>query len=179
MALTDHLEDVPMDEPAPSVTDTASPTTDSSADPQPVPQAEPERPVKRRHPFRRFITVFLLIVFVALGVTFWIRYCNPYVTDAQARGFIQGVEKRGIIFKTFEGEMLRKSALDDTTSVYSRDFNFSVDSDSLARVLQSYAGTRRQVVVTYRSYYATLPWRGASRNVVEDVQPVDDPYPFE
>ncbi len=166
-----QLKDIPMD-------DENSSSIDFSGSIPPEVKAEPHPsggnslPMTKRRRGCGFWSWFFLIVILALGVTFWIRYCNPYITDAQVRGYVQNVEKRGIIFKTFEGELFRKSALDDTTSVYSRDFNFSVDNDSLARVLQEYAGSRQQVTLDYRSYYGTLPWRGSSRNVVESVTPV-------
>ena len=87
------------------------------------------------------------------------------------RGYVVSVERRGIIFKTFEGEMVSHSALEDSTRVYAREINFSIPSDSLARVLQSYQGTGRPVTVTLERYYGTLPWRGASPTVAVAVEP--------
>ena len=168
MRLTDNIHDVPIDndsDATPQASEQAPTISFSAAD---TPKA-PDTQARRRRRGCGFWTWFVLVIVVALGVTFWLRYLNPYVTDAVARGYIERVEKRGIIFKTYEGEMIRRSALDDTTSVYSRDFAFSIESDSLAQRLQSFAGTGTVVSVRYRSYYGSLPWRGASRNVVESV----------
>lgn len=114
---------------------------------------------------------FFFVIAIALGITIWIRYFNPYVTDAQIRGYIVNVEKRGIVFKTFEGELLSKTAMEDTNRIYSRDFTFSVANDSLARVIQSFSGTGRQVIINYRSYYGMLPWRGSSCNIADGIMP--------
>lgn len=170
MALTDYLHDEPIEPAAPAETEQTPHTGSNIKFTGQDAQSPAPKPKKRHH----FWTWFFIIILVALGGTFWVRYCNPYVTDAQVRGFVVMVEKRGIIFKTFEGEMMRKAALDDTTSIYSRDFSFSIDNDSLAMRVQSFAGTRQQVLVTYRSYYGALPWRGASRNILEAIEPVDN-----
>ena len=59
-------------------------------------------------------------------------------------GFVTLVEKRGIIFHTFEGEMVSESQLADTQRVYSRDVYFSIPDDNLARRLQQYQGAVRR-----------------------------------
>lgn len=112
-------------------------------------------------------------IFIALAVllvAFFIRYCNPYVTDAAARGYITTVERRGIIFKTFEGQMISEEALTDTTRLYSRDVSFSIPNDSLAIKLRDYQGTGRPVEIHYSLYWGVLPWRGASKMIVTGIK---------
>ena len=124
---------------------------------------------KRRHRGRKVLAWIVFICLIVLGAWFYIRYFNPYDTEARASGYITNVEKRGIIFKTFEAEMISERALADTTRVYTRDFTFSVRSDSLARILQPLQGTGRKVTVVYERYYGMLPWRGGSPCVVTGV----------
>lgn len=112
---------------------------------------------------------FFFILFVALGVTVYIRYFVPYATESRTTGFVTRVEKRGIIFKTFEGEMISQSQLTDTAHVYSRDFYFSIPNDSLARVIQSYEGTGCPVTITCKRYFGTLPWRGTSKTIAVSI----------
>ena len=126
---------------------------------------------RKRRGCGKFWIWFFLIVALVLGATVAIRYFLPYTTDSQMRGYVVSVERRGIIFKTFEGEMVSHSALEDSTRVSAREINFSIPSDSLARVLQSYQGTGRPVTVTLERYYGTLPWRGASPTVAVAVEP--------
>ncbi|MCC8070722.1 MAG: hypothetical protein LIO90_02825 [Bacteroidales bacterium] len=126
---------------------------------------------RRRHPWRRFWGWLFFLLALALGVTFWLRYLNPYVTDAKAVGYITKVERRGIICKTYEGEMITESALTDTVRLYSRDFTFSIPNDSLARILQGYQGSGRPITIKYERYYGTLPWRGSSMNILTAIEP--------
>lgn len=117
---------------------------------------------------------FFLIVAVVLAVAVTIRYFVPYVTESRAIGYVTLVEKRGIVFPTFEGEMVSESQLADTTRIYSRDLNFSIPDEDLALRLQQYQGSGRPVKVTFKRYYGTLPWRGASNTVAVDFVPVEN-----
>ncbi|MBD5322376.1 MAG: hypothetical protein HDS01_06370 [Bacteroides sp.] len=126
----------------------------------------PESPArKHRRGCMRLIWFFLILIAVA-ATAFYIRYFIPYTSDTLTSGYIVLVEKRGLFFKTFEGEMISESMLADTAKVYSRDFYFSIPDDSLARVVQSYQGTGRRVTVTTQKYYGTLPWRGSQKSIV-------------
>lgn len=126
----------------------------------------PESPArKHRRGCMRLIWFFLILLAVA-ATAFYIRYFIPYTSDTLTSGYIVLVEKRGLFFKTFEGDMISESMLADTAKVYSRDFYFSIPDDSLARVVQSYQGTGRRVTVTTQKYYGTLPWRGSQKSIV-------------
>mgnify|MGYP006876765644 CR=1 FL=1 len=123
----------------------------------------------RRHRFRTFILWLLLIVIFGGGLTFYIRYLTPYVEEAQVRGYIVSVERRGIFFKTYEGVMATESALVDTAAVYQRDMTFSVSDPAVVAKLRDYQGSGQPVTLTYERYYGSLPWRGASTIVATDV----------
>lgn len=116
-------------------------------------------------------TWFFLIVFAVLAATVGIRYFVPYVTESKVTGYVTLVEKRGIICRTFEGEMVSESQLADKGSVYARDIYFSIPDEELARRLQQYQGSGTPVTITCKRYYGTLPWRGASNNILVSFQP--------
>lgn len=145
----------------------------SSHDPNdpfaPLPDSETAQRGNRRSRMKKWMWWTIGVLAVVLAVACYIRYFNPYVVDSKLTGYITNVEKRGIIFKTYEGEMITESSLTDTTRVYSRDFSFSVDDKQLAAELQNCQGTGRQVSITYKKYYGVVPWRGASRNIVTAV----------
>lgn len=132
-------------------------------------QGAPQPPRRKKH--RRGWVIFFLVVFLALAATVWVRYFVPYVTESQVTGYVTLVEKRGIIFRTFEAEMVSEDQLANTGRVYSRDIYFSIPDDSLARRLQQYQGTGQPVTVTCKKYYGTLPWRGASNTVMVSFTP--------
>lgn len=126
---------------------------------------------RRRHPMRRMILLSVLFVLLALGIGFWARYLNPYETDMNEVGYVVDLKKQGVLFKTWEGQMIVRSALVDSTKTYSRDFTFSVDRDELARRLSEFKGTAIPVKVTYKRYWGMLPWRGANTCIVTEVEP--------
>ena len=133
-----------------------------------TPQTRPSvKPRKRRHGW----LWFFLIIAVLLGVTVYVRYFVPYVTESRTSGYVTLVEKRGIVFPTFEGEMASESLLNDTSRVYTRDVYFSIPNDSLALQLQKFQGSGRPVTITCKRYYGTLPWRGASNTVLVGFTP--------
>lgn len=127
-------------------------------------------PKKRRKKSRGWLWFFLFLVVVLAGAV-TIRYFIPYIVESRVTGYVTLVEKRGIVFPTFEGEMVSESLLADTTRIYSRDLSFSIPDDELALRLQQYQGTGRPVTVTFKRYYGTLPWRGAYNTVAVDFQP--------
>ncbi len=150
-----------------SFTGTTSTSTGTAASDKNNPESQ--RRKRRRRRVRLFW--FFLILFAIAGTAFYIRYFVPYTSDTLTSGYIVLVEKRGLFFKTYEGEMISESMLADTAKVYSRDFYFSIPNDSLARVVQSYQGTGRRVTLTTQKYYGILPWRGSQKSIVTAITP--------
>lgn len=122
-----------------------------------------------RHPFRRILIWTAVIGVAVLSVAFYLRYCSPYVEDAMIHGYVVNVEKRGLIFKTFEAQVVSADAVADTSRVYSHPELFSITDQQLAHQLQELQGSRTPVTIHYEKYYATLPWRGSSKRVITSV----------
>ncbi len=129
----------------------------------------PEKP-KKRHTMRRIFWWSVVVVVLSLAMVAWVRYVNPYETDMEEHGYVVDFKRQGVLFKTWEGQMIVQSALIDSTRPYSRDFVFSVDNDDVARKLAAAKGTGREVTVTYKRYWGVLPWRGATSTVVTSVK---------
>ena len=47
-----------------------------------------------------------------------------------------------------------------------REFEFSIDNDSVARDLMRLQKTGHKVAITFKEFDTTLPWRGKSKRVV-------------
>lgn len=129
----------------------------------------PSNGKKKTHRWRKFLLWLTVIIVIVLSIAIYIRYFNPYVTDARVSGYVTNVEKRGLFFKTFEGEMISQQKLADPTHIYTRDFYFTVTNDSVADILQGIQGSGRLVTLTYDRYWGVLPWRGGSTIVVTGV----------
>lgn len=154
-----------------AATEFTFPSDQDSADSNATPsQGAGNTTRSRRH---RRLAWFLIIVFAILAIAFYIRYFVPYTSDTVTTGYVTLVEKRGIFFKTFEGEMISESLLADTSKVYSRDFFFSIPNDSLGRLVQTYQGTGKRVTITTQKYFGTLPWRGSQKSVVTSIRKAD------
>lgn len=127
-------------------------------------------PKKKKRKGRKFLVWFFAILVLILAVLFYIRYFNPYVIEARTSGYITDIEKRGIIFKTYEGTMATESAMRDSSRIYDRNFTFTVPDETVARQLQDLStDSPRKVTLVYEKYYGMLPWRGGSTNVVTGI----------
>lgn len=106
-------------------------------------------------------------------VLLWVRFFSPYVEDAVQYGYVESIEKRGVFFKSYEGMLIPYKDLMDTTRLYSRNFPFTAADAKVAIQLKKMQFAARPVMVTYRQYHATVPWRGSNKIVVTAVDTVD------
>ncbi|MBQ8773232.1 MAG: hypothetical protein IJZ17_01990 [Muribaculaceae bacterium] len=121
--------------------------------------------------FRKIAIWSIAILIVGVAVFVWLRYFNPYVIDAQCHGYVTSIERRGILFKTWEATILSESvSITDTTSKTTKVINLSVVDDDVANRLGDYQATSEPVTVVFQRYWGTLPWRGASTLVATDIK---------
>ncbi len=125
--------------------------------------------VVKRSRWRKTLLYAIAILLLGLTVGVYLRYFRPYVDDAQIIGYITTVERRGFIFKTYEGDMISEFAIHDTSKIYQRDFQFSFDNDSIAKIAMDLQGTGKKVKINYKQYQSVVPWRGSSCNIVTGV----------
>jgi hypothetical protein len=115
--------------------------------PEPV-RAEPVEPRRgfvRRHWGKSLIAAVILLP--ALIFTIWAGVALSYsYSDGNRVGFVQKLSRKGWLCKTWEGE-LQISNIPGSAPIL---FQFSIRSDSLARVIESLAG--RQVQLHYEQH---------------------------
>lgn len=126
---------------------------------------------RRRTALWLWLGAAILVIGLLIGM--WLRYFSPYVTDAVQFGYVEHIEARGTIFKTFEGILLPYKELHDTTRIYNRDFIFTAADEKTATALKRAMLEGRPVAVEYRQYHATLPWRGSSKTIITAVDSVN------
>jgi len=149
---------------------TEAPGTGAAGSPQTFEFGQEGAPApkpRRRH--RRWVWWTIIILLAIIGACVWIRWFNPYAEEARLRGYVVKVEKRGLVFKTYEGDIISESRVADKS--YKTDMKVSVPDDSLGRVLQSYQGSGIPVELVTERYYGTLPWRGEEKTVLTAVYP--------
>lgn len=125
-------------------------------------------PVKKKRKAKGFITIFLLIIIVFFAVFFWWQYIYVFGEGVKS-GELNYVVKKGNFFKTYEGKLIQTGFRSKTIgTVQSYEFEFSVDNDSIANVLMNNSG--KYFDLHYKEYKKTLPWRGYSVFIVDEIK---------
>ncbi|MEO5651025.1 MAG: hypothetical protein ABIR03_14030 [Ginsengibacter sp.] len=115
---------------------------------------------------RKIFRTVLIILVLGLGIFFYVRFFWVFGTGTKA-GTLNTFMNKGYVFKTYEGKIIQSGF---KQNIQSNEFNFSVTSESVAKVLLNNAG--REVEVHYKEYFGSLPWRGMEKYVVDSVYQV-------
>ena len=126
----------------------------------------PAPPHRRSH---KWLWILIFVALAGLGVTMWLRYFSPYVDNARMNIYVVSVERRGLIFKTYEADVISEAALTDTARVYSHRLNMSIENPTVAMELQSMQSTGKPLTISFKKYYGMLPWRGSSTEVITGI----------
>ncbi len=117
-----------------------------------------------------FIPV-LIVGLLALGGWFWFRFYFVF-GESWTAGTLNYITNKGYVWKTYEGKLIQegfgntKSAA-QSGKMTSNEFEFSVDDEEVAHLLEHNAG--KHVEVHYKEYRGALPWRGMQRYVVDSI----------
>ncbi|HNW51938.1 MAG TPA: hypothetical protein PKH79_12705 [Prolixibacteraceae bacterium] len=116
------------------------------------------------------LTVIGIILFLAIFIYF--RYFFVFGEGVKA-GDLNYIVRKGYVFKTWEGKVIQTGIKTYTPgAIQSNEFEFSVASDSVAKVLELNSG--KFVELRYKEYLHSLPWRGNSKYVVSEIVRVSD-----
>jgi hypothetical protein len=122
---------------------------------------------KKKSGFKKFIRWFFLIAILVLGIMVWWKYFYVFGEGVKS-GELNYVVKKGNLFKTYEGKLIQSGLRSKAVgSVQSYEFEFSVVSDSIAKILMENSGSYFDL--HYKEYKNTLPWRGFSPYVVDGI----------
>jgi uncharacterized protein YxeA len=107
------------------------------------------------------ISVFA-IIFLVIGLYFTIVYYMPY-SEGYRAGKLVKISHKGVIFKTWEGEISQGVS-------NAQVFEFSVEDKekSVIKLLQKYQG--EFVKLTYKERYRTFPWLGDTKYFITKVE---------
>jgi hypothetical protein len=113
----------------------------------------------------------LVILIVILVAVVYFKYGFTYSKGYRA-GLLQKFSEKGVIFKTYEGEMILSSVQSNANvALASEKFLFSVTDEAVAKQMEQIQG--KQVVVHYREKNGALPWQGESYYIVDSVRVSD------
>lgn len=117
--------------------------------------------------FKKVMRIILLISFIVIGFIIWWKYFYVFGEGVKS-GELNYVVKKGNVFKTYEGKLIQSGFRSKAAgTVQSYEFEFSVVNDSIANVLMQNSGNYFDL--HYKEYKGTLPWRGFSPYIVDEI----------
>ena len=125
--------------------------------------------VSPRDRYRDMVLAISAGIVLVIVVSLWWLFYHPAVTAAQVTGRLMEVRCEGLLFKTYEAGMVSEQFITDSIKRKDNDFTFSIDDDSLAYRMMRLQNTGKCVVITYKQYNASLPWRGKSDVIATDI----------
>lgn len=118
-------------------------------------------------------TIIFWVLLLGLIIFVYVRYFWVFAEGTKG-GLLNTFQKKGYVFKTYEGKLIQSGF---RANVQSNEFEFSVVSESVAKVLLENSGMNVQV--HYKTYLGALPWRGWQKQVVDSVYEVRNPNSLE
>jgi len=114
----------------------------------------------------------IIILFIVLGGFIYGRYYFVFGEGVKA-GELNYVVYKGVVFKTYEGKMVQSGfGGGKPGAIQSYEFQFSVEDKRIAERLMHAGG--KNVELHYKEYFASLPWRGYSKYVVDSIIAIRD-----
>jgi len=122
---------------------------------------------KVRNFFRWFVGILLLLL---IGVSVFVIYV-PYSEGVRA-GTVLKVSKRGVIFKTYEGQLDLEAfgAAQDKNNQFSQAFMFSVKEEAVVKDLEEVSLSGERVNLRYKEHFLTIPFLGETKYFVVGVE---------
>lgn len=122
---------------------------------------------------KKFLKFGIPIIIFIIALVFWWRYYFVFGEGVKA-GNLNFVVKKGYIFKTWEGRIIQEGFKTPMPNqMQSNEFDFSIQDDNLARILERYSG--KFVELRYKEYLNAIPWRGNSNYIVTEILEVEEP----
>jgi hypothetical protein len=117
---------------------------------------------------KKVLKWFLVLIIVIGCFTIYWKYFYTY-SEGYRAGLLQKFSSKGMLFKTYEGEMILSSVSSTSdVALASEKFLFTLTNKSLIRQFDTLQGER--VIVHYRQKNGTIFWRGDSPYLVDSVK---------
>ena len=116
---------------------------------------------------KKVLTISLIIIFLGLLIFGYIRFYVPFSNSGVKAGMLNNVMHKGVIFKTYEGELIQSGFRPGQSGLQSNEFRFSIEDKELAIRLMSMSG--QNVKLHYKEFYGALPWRGYTKFIVDSI----------
>ena len=113
------------------------------------------------------------IVLIAVAVLTFILYAN--YSDGERAGVPVKFSRKGVIFKTYEGELNVGGLTNSSEGAIPTTWDFSVrrSDDEVHLALEEAMTENRRVKLLYDEKYVQLFWRGDTKYFIREVQILD------
>ncbi len=121
---------------------------------------------------RKFLGITLVVlILVLIGFFFW-RY-NFVFAEGTKAGVLNTIQKKGFIFKTYEGKIIQTGfgGNQSSSTIQSNYFDFSVANERLGQKLMENSG--KNMELHYKRYLGALPWRGSQSYIVDSIYQIE------
>lgn len=125
-------------------------------------------PKKKRHFFRNLLILILVLIAGFFAFTYYAIY-----DEGVRAGNVVRVSKKGVMFKTFEGQLnLQSFGALKNASPFVETFDFSVEKSrpEVVRELEAVALSGERVNLHYVKRYVSYPWRGETKYFIISVE---------
>ena len=116
-------------------------------------------------------SVFFLIILLilAVGTAGYVWVMGWTYSEGTRAGSLIKISHKGVVFKTFEGQLNMGGVQTDTESgLVGNIWDFSVVKSSVYKELQQSEG--RKVKLYYKQRYKAMPWQGKTEYFVYKVE---------
>lgn len=121
---------------------------------------------------RKIVPISIVAVILFLSVFIYVRYFFVFGDGVKA-GDLNFIVHKGYLFKTWEGRLIQTGLKTYTPgAIQSNEFDFSVSTDSIARVLEMNSG--KFIKLRYKEYLHKIPWRGNSNYIVTEIVSIEN-----
>ncbi len=119
-------------------------------------------------PVTKKVTLIITSIVVLLFAVFiYIKFYYVFGEGVKT-GNLNFVVYKGYVFKTYEGKIIQSGFRSKTTgTIQSYEFDFSIQNKDIADSLMRCGG--KEVELHYKEYLGTLPWRGMSKYIVDEI----------
>ncbi len=117
---------------------------------------------------KKIIAIVVLVLILALALFVFVSGWT--YSDGSRAGYLIKISKKGVLFKTYEGELNLGGLSDgETTAIINQNiWKFSSLDEDVYKELQKYEGQR--ISVNYRQVYRNFPWQGETDYFVTGVE---------
>jgi hypothetical protein len=117
---------------------------------------------------KRFFRWLIFLIVVFLGVFVYFKYFFTY-SEGYRAGLLQKFSNKGVIVKTYEGEMILSSVSSTRdVALASEKFQFTVTNKNLIREFDTLQG--ENIIVHYRQKKGAIFFRGDSPYLVDSIK---------